>query len=151
MIVTERWTKHKGSRSADDIMASMDHVPCALLHGDGRWVVYGKDPVLLLDNFGCRLNMERLGTRPPFFPDLIGWTSYEFGLGMDTAFPEPRDGGPPGCRMVMFRTMELVDRRERITYRGERDLPSLGLHCPVQDSPFAASRQDDSDTRTFRP
>ena len=148
MIVTEHWTTRSGCRTAGDIITAMDHMPCALLHGSGEWLIYGRNPVMVISSLDQRLEMKRTGVIPPLCPDLIGWITYEEGLKLDPAFPHSRETAIPGMRFVLFKTIELAHLPTNQTFLSHRDLPSLNLSVPLTTDPFKAQKTGDSESRT---
>lgn len=147
MIVIEHWKQITGTLETDACLRDMDHRPCALLHGDGQWVIFGRDPGLVLDSLPDELVMDRNGDIPPILPDLIGWITYEQGLELDTAFPSPKGHRLPGTRLVLFREMTICHLPSGRVFQCIRALPSLDMTCAVRTEPFHAKQIGDTETR----
>lgn len=147
MIVIEHWKQMTGTLETDACLRDMDHHPCALLHGDGQWIIFGRDPALVVDHFPGDLQLERNGDIPPILPDLIGWMTYEQGLELDTAFPAPKRHRLPGTRFILFREMTICHRPSSRIFQCTRNLPSMGLHCSIRTGPFQAQKTGDTETR----
>jgi para-aminobenzoate synthetase component 1 len=147
--IIEAWTSRPCRLDSADFFERLGPNPFAFLYGDGaegRWLILGQDPLWV-----CRDSAEplpafhRSGDLPPFFPDLIGHLSYEYG---DRQVPPAaKPFRFPDCHLVLYRRLQLYDRQLGILYSGERSGPRAEpvLHG-LRAGPFRARKAWDSDS-----
>ena len=154
LVITERWTARSAELGTLDFFDLLGHEPFALLYGDGpegRWLVLGEDPLLVLDSPEMPgLRFQRSGKVPPLLPDFIGFIGYEYGYGQEPLLPRPvRSLIPfPDFHFALHRRIHLYDREAGLLYEGVRELPGRAERVPhaLREGAFSARKSWESDT-----
>jgi para-aminobenzoate synthetase component 1 len=151
MVISEAWTASSAQLSAEDFFAYLGDTPFALLHGGGRWIIHGEDPLLVLEEPELRgFAFERSGALPPILPDFIGFVGYEFGRILEPLFPAA--AAPefpfPEFHFALYRRLRIFDRETGTLYVALREGPRTEPQCRnlLKIGSFAAKKHGDSDT-----
>lgn len=137
--IAERWDRLL--QDPGDPLGWPGNAEFALLHGAGQWVLFGEDPLLLVEDFDLpELRISRSGDVPPALPDFIGFASYESGYRLDGSLPAA-PSFPwlfPSVHFALHRRILLRHLPTGNCWEGRREgMPSLG-------------RTRDCDLRTFK-
>lgn len=152
MDVSETWT----ARPADCPAAGLPDLPAtapfALLHGEGRFVILGEDPLAAIEapDF-APFRFERAGAVPPILPDLVGFVGYGHDSGCGPTSPHNPTRAPlaiPDFRFLLYGRLSIWDREQGLLYEGARRAPGLLEARPglARPGPFRARKIWDSDT-----
>ena len=150
-VVSEHWTSRHADLSVDDFLARLGETPFALLHGEGRWIIHGEDPLLLLEEPHLEgLTFLRSGDLPPIHPDFVGFVGYEFGRRLESLLPAPApsDFPLPEFQFALHERMRIYDRETHTLFEGRRRVPRqapVARHL-LGRGPFSARKIADSDT-----
>jgi len=148
MDIFEAWTTSRFESMEYGI--DVGGAPFALLQGEGRFVILGEDPLLVLDEPDpSGFVFHRKGPLPPVFPDFIGVIGYEFARHLEPLIPEPAAAlfSLPEFQFVLYRRIRIWDREQGLLHKGFRHgsvgvTPTQNL---IQPGPFKAFKQRDSD------
>jgi len=152
-VVSEVWRVEARTLTVSDFFADLPERPFAFLHGEGRWLMLGDDPIAKLhapvsDAFA----FDRQGSLPPILPDLLGHATFEYGYGLDPALsgvPMLQDS-LPDFELTMHRNLRLYDAENGLLYTALRSLENeLGPNSnALGKGSFHARKQADSDDAT---
>jgi len=148
--VSESWQAASRALEVADFFAALPRQPFAFLYGEGRWLLLAEDPLVVFDApEELSLEFQRRGELPPILPDLVGQLTYEYGYGLDPAFPRPPAYADalPDFQLTLYRRVQLYDRRTGRLYTGEREATrrrELTVHR-LGRGPFAARKRRDTD------
>jgi para-aminobenzoate synthetase component 1 len=152
LVVSERWSARSANLETQDFFESLGDEPFALLYGDGpeaRWIIHGKDPILLLDSPDVDgITFQRCGEVPPILPDFIGFIGYEYGQEPLLPRPAARPLCCPDFHFALHRSLRLFDLRTGTLYEGVREIPDRAAKSQhsLQKGSFSARKAWDSDT-----
>jgi para-aminobenzoate synthetase component 1 len=145
--ISERWVRL--ARDPGDPLSWPGEAEFGLLHGEGSWVVFGEDPICLLEDLKLpRLRITRDGELPPILPDFLGFASYEAGYGLDASLPAAREfpWAFPKVRFAMHQRVRILHQATGECWECQRDgLASLGLTRDQNPGLFKATKVWDSD------
>ena len=145
--VFERWRRLPDD--PNDPFTWPEEAEFALLHGAGEWVIFGEDPLWIVDGFDLpAVQLQRAGDVPPLLPDFIGHATYEAGYELDAGLPAapPFPWPFPAIRFVLHRRVRLRHLTTGDCWEGLRDgLPALGLTCSRDARPFKSHKLWDGD------
>jgi len=148
--VTETWSLRRAVFSVDELFGLIGEEPFAILHGEGRWWIFAEGPLAVLEEPDpSGFVFQRSGELPPLLPDFIGFTTYEWGYGLDPLMPEsrPKPFAFPDFHFALHRRVLLIDREAGLVYEGLRSGPqALPRRHLLQEAPFRAHKTWDSDT-----
>lgn len=149
--VSERWRAEARRLTAGDFLAELPGAPFAFLHGDGRFLILGEDPLLARAEAGDgSLAFERSGELPPVLPDLLGHATYEHGCTLDPLRPAPLAAPDPlpDLQLVVHRRIRVYDRRTGLLHTAEREAVRElePARHGLGQGPFRARKVADSDT-----
>jgi len=149
--VFEHWVARPARLGVADFQAQLGQAPFALLHGDGRWIIHGEDPLLVLEEpDGIALQIERTGDLPPIFPDFIGFVSYEYAHRLEPLLPAALPGSFPfpDFHFALHGRVQIFDRATGTLFAARRTGPRQELanrHLLVGGA-FKARKLEDSDS-----
>jgi para-aminobenzoate synthetase component 1 len=148
LVVSERWSARSAELGTQDFFDLLGGEPFALLYGEGRWIIHGEDPLLVLDSPDVTgLIFERKGRIPPILPDFIGFIGYGFGSSRLPGLA-PSPGSFPDFHFALHHRIRLFDRQAGMLYEGTRELPDRAetLENVLCRGAFSARKTWDSDT-----
>lgn len=124
--VSETWTSRACALGEEDVLADLPRTPFAFLHGRGRYLLLGEDPLLELDGLEPgAVRFERRGEAPEILPDLVALATYEYGHRLDPALPpaRPHRDPVPDLRLTLHRRMRVYDRLTGTLHEALREGP----------------------------
>lgn len=147
--VSETWTCRACALQEADFLADLPREPFAFLHGRGRFLILGEDPVLELDALEPgTLRFERRGEVPEILPDLVALATFEHGYGLDPALPAPFPAADPipGLRLTLHRRMRVYDRVRGTLHTAQREgLRGFGARHALGLGRFSARKIADTE------
>jgi len=149
--ISEHWVARPAQLTAADFHAQLGQAPFALLHGAGRWIIHGEDPLLVLEEpDGLDLQFERTGELPPIFPDFIGFVGYEYARHLEPLLPAPLPGAFafPEFHFVLHGRVQIFDRATGTLFEARRTGPrqELANRHLLGGGAFTARKREDSDS-----
>jgi len=150
-VFSETWRVRSASLETEDFFAQVGEIPCALLHGDGRWIIHGEDPLWSLDEPELDgIIIERAGEHPPILPDFIGFIGYEYGRHLEPWMPAPLPApfAIPEFHFALHRRLRLFDRATGLLYEALREGPrrSMATSNLLRKGTFSARKIEDTET-----
>lgn len=154
LAVSERWIARGADLATQDFFDLLGEEPFALLYGDGpegRWIILGEDPLLVLDSPEVEgIAFQRSGDIPSILPDFIGFIGYEYGYRREPLLPRPAESPIPFPEFyfALHRRVRLFDRETGTLYEGVRELPGRteAARHALAGGAFSARKTWDSDT-----
>ena len=93
MLISENWTKSSSELKIKDLYEWLGNSKGTLLYGRGlksKFWIAGKKPLKKYNYIPNNFEFERNGVKAPFYPDHLGFVSYEYAQKQDPHLPEAK-------------------------------------------------------------
>lgn len=149
--LSERWRARPARLGPEGLLDLADERPFALLHGEGRFAILGREPLALREDFALgSWEITREGALPPILPDFLGFASYEAGMRLEPLAGAPRAAALPlpEVAFALHRELFVHDRATGLLHEALREgLPALPAQAHTLGAgPFRARKVADTDT-----
>ena len=146
--VIEEWTKTKGEIRVSELLKKQGKYPYAILYGNGNYTIYGNRPIKTFNNLPPEYTFERRGTTPPFFPDFIGFLTYEYAYRFDTKLPSFELSDFPHALFFLFEKTIVFDRKNKTIFQCKRRIENPDTLYPINQYSQAFSAKFAKSTET---